>query len=72
MTGDCDPSIRPIFGIDRQGPAIKSLETNFWDMHEIMMLPGVGHTPPEESPEQINTIILKFLRDIGYSPGRRV
>ncbi len=29
-------------------------------------MPGVGHTPPEERPEEINAIILKFLRDINY------
>ncbi|HEX8828756.1 MAG TPA: alpha/beta hydrolase [Xanthobacteraceae bacterium] len=31
-----------------------------------MMLPGVGHTPPEERPEEINDIVLKFLAGIGY------
>jgi pimeloyl-ACP methyl ester carboxylesterase len=28
LTGDCDPSIRPLFGVDRQGPALRSLKTN--------------------------------------------
>lgn len=66
LTGDRDPSLRPLFGIDRQGPALASLKVNFRDMRDLIMMPGVGHTPPEERPEEINTIVLKFLDDIGY------
>lgn len=66
LTGDRDPSTRPLFGIDRQGPALKSLHTNFRDLREIIMMPGVGHTPPEERPEEINAIVLKFLKDVGH------
>jgi pimeloyl-ACP methyl ester carboxylesterase len=33
---------------------------------EIIMMLGVGHTPPEERPEEINVIVLKFLKDIGF------
>ena len=66
LTGDRDPSIKPLFGIDRQGPALKSLQTNFRDMREIITMPGVGHSPPEERPEEITAIVLKFLKDIGY------
>ncbi|MGA7282981.1 MAG: alpha/beta hydrolase [Candidatus Cybelea sp.] len=29
-------------------------------------VPGVGHVPPEERPEEINAIILTFLRDINF------
>ena len=65
LTGDRDPSLRPMFGIDRQGPALKSLKTNFVDLRDIIMMQGVGHTPPEERPEEINGIVLKFLKDIG-------
>ena len=68
LTGDRDPSLRPLFGIDRQGPALKSLTTNFRDMREVIKVPGVGHTPPEESPKEINAIVLKFLKDIGFKP----
>lgn len=66
LTGDRDPSIRPLFGIDRQGPALKSLKMNFPNMLEIITMPGVGHTPPEERPEEVNTIVLKFLKDICF------
>ena len=66
LGGEQDPSARPLFGIDRQGPALKSLKTNFRDMRDIIMMPGVGHTPPEERPEEVNAIVLKFLKDIGY------
>jgi pimeloyl-ACP methyl ester carboxylesterase len=66
VTGDRDPSTRPLFGIDRQGPALRALQTNFRDMRDIIMMPGVGHTPPEERPAEINAIVLKFLKDIGF------
>lgn len=65
LAGDRDPSARPVFGIDRQGPAVRALPAIFRDMREIITMPGVGHTPPEERPEEINAIILKFLKDIG-------
>jgi pimeloyl-ACP methyl ester carboxylesterase len=66
LTGDRDPSTRPLFGIDRQGPALRSLKTNFRNMLDIIMMPGVGHTPPEEKPEEVNAIVLKFFKDIGF------
>lgn len=66
LTGDRDPSLRPMFGIDRQGPALKSLKENFRNMLEIITMPGVGHTPPEEKPEEIKAIVLKFLKEISF------
>lgn len=66
LGGERDPSARNLLGIDRQGPAFESLRTNFRDMREIIVLPGVGHTPPDEWPEEVNGIVLKFLREIGY------
>ena len=65
--GERDPSTRNLLGIDRQGPALRSLKTNFRDMRDIIMMPGVGHTPPEERPDEVNAIVLKFLKDIDYS-----
>ncbi len=65
--GERDPSTRNLLGIDRQGPALRSLKTNFRDMRDIIMMPGVGHTPPEERPDEVNAIVLKFLKDIGHS-----
>ena len=62
--GDRDPSLKPVFGVDRQGPALNSLRTNFRNLREIIMMPGVGHTPPEERPVEVNTIIIKFLQSI--------
>ena len=64
--GDRDPSTRNLLGIDRQKPALKSLKTNFREMRDIIIMPDVGHTPPEERPEEVNAILLKFLKDIGY------
>jgi pimeloyl-ACP methyl ester carboxylesterase len=66
LTGERDPSLRPLLGIDRQGAAFASLKTNFRDMREIKIMPGVGHTPPEEKPEEVNAIVLKFIKDIGF------
>lgn len=66
LAGDRDPSTRPMFGIDRHGPALEALKTNFADMRDINTMLGVGHTPPEEKPEAVNKIIFKFLNDIGY------
>ena len=60
-TGTCASA-----AFDRQGPVLKSLKTNFRDMREIITMKGVGHTPPEESPKEVNAIVLKFLKDIGY------
>ena len=68
LTGDRDPSLRPLFGIDRQGAALRSFKTNFRDMRKIINMAGVGHTPPEESPNEVNKIVLKFLKDIGFRP----
>ena len=65
LTGDRDTSLKPMFGIDRQGPAMAALKTNFRDMREVIRVPGVGHTPPEEKPDEINAIVLKFLKDVG-------
>ena len=65
LTGEHDPSLRPAFGIDRQGPVVAAFKTNFRDMREVIRVPGVGHTPPEERPDEINAIVLKFLKDVG-------
>lgn len=64
LTGERDPSLKPLFGIDRQGPAIKALRANFSNMRDVLTLPGVGHTPPEEKPDEINDILLTFLSSI--------
>lgn len=64
LTGEDDPSLKPLYGIDRQGPAFTSLEVNFPNLRETIIMPGVGHTPPEEKPDAINTIVLKFLSEL--------
>lgn len=61
LTGERDPSLKTFHGVDRQGPAFKSLELNFPNIREIVIVPGVGHTPPEEKPDEINDILLRFL-----------
>ena len=64
LAGDRDPSGRPVFGIDRQGPALRALPTAFRDMREIISMPGVGHAPPEERPEEVTDIIINFINSI--------
>lgn len=64
LTGEHDPSLKPLYGIDRQGPAFESLKVNFPNIRDILTMPGVGHTPPEEKPDEINAIMLKFLREL--------
>ncbi|HEY6371256.1 MAG TPA: alpha/beta hydrolase [Candidatus Acidoferrum sp.] len=66
VTGERDHSLKPRLGLDRFGPALKALKTSFRDMREILTIPGAGHTPPEEKPEESTAILLKFLKDIGY------
>ena len=50
---------------DRQNTAFKSLRTNFRDLRDVIVVPGVG-APAEGRPQEINAIILKFLRDINF------
>lgn len=66
LGGERDPSTKPQFGIDRQSPALKALRTNFHDMRNVIIMPGVGHAPPEERPEEVNSIVITFLKDIDY------
>lgn len=66
LTGERDPSMKPMFGFDRFAAAMKALPTTFADLRDVITLPGVGHTPPEEAPEAVNAILLGFLKGIGY------
>jgi len=64
MTGERDPSLKPVFGIDRQGPAFASLTKNFSNVRAIVRISGAGHMPPEETPQIVTEKILQFLRAI--------
>ena len=61
LTGDRDPSMQVLEGIDRQGPAFRSLAANFPNLRKTIKLEGAGHTPPEEKPAEVNAAILEFL-----------
>ena len=64
LYGERDPSLKVLNGIDRQGPAFAALHTTFSNMKDVIKLSGVGHTPPEEKPDEVNEILLKFLRSL--------
>lgn len=64
LTGDRDPSLRVLEGIDRQGPALQSLRRNFANLRDIITIEGAGHTPPEEKPAEVNDVLLGFLRSL--------
>lgn len=65
LTGEHDPAMKPLFGIARQEQAFASLQTNFTDMRGVIVMPGVGHTPPEERPDDVNAVLLTFLEGLG-------
>lgn len=62
--GDKDWSTEAQLGIDRQGPALRTLKDNFPKLQDIIKVPGVGHTPPEENPEETTKITLDFLNKL--------
>lgn len=66
LTGDRDPSAKPLFGTDRQAAALASLSTTFPNFQGIITLKGVGHTPPDESPEEVNAHLLRFLQGLKH------
>jgi pimeloyl-ACP methyl ester carboxylesterase len=62
--GEKDWSTETQLGIDRQGPALRALKDNFPKLRDIIKMPGVGHTPPEEKPEETTKITLDFLNKL--------
>jgi pimeloyl-ACP methyl ester carboxylesterase len=50
--GDRDPAVLPTSAAPLQR-AIRG--------SEVVMMPGVGHLPYEESPEEFNRVLLEFL-----------
>lgn len=53
----------PNYGIDRQGPLLAALPEIYLKL-EVVELPGVGHTPPEEAAQAVSELLLKFLARI--------
>jgi pimeloyl-ACP methyl ester carboxylesterase len=57
--GDADPALGHIAAIyDR-------LETCLPGLRKKTLLPGVGHSAAEERPDQVNELLLDFLRQLG-------
>jgi hypothetical protein len=63
VTGECDPAAKPMFGIDRQSAAFESLRTNF-AIYVTSSSCRASVTSAEERPEEINAVVLTFLKDI--------
>jgi pimeloyl-ACP methyl ester carboxylesterase len=61
VTGALDPSVMPNYGIDRQGPVLAALPKLYSNLEMFKPIPGVGHTPPEEAPQLVTEMLLKFL-----------
>jgi pimeloyl-ACP methyl ester carboxylesterase len=59
------PSICIMGGSDPAFPAIQAayekIETHLTDLRRKVVLPGVGHSPAEEQPEQVSELLLEFL-----------
>lgn len=64
LTGSRDPSAKPLFGTNRQAAAHAALYTTFPNLQEIITLEGVGHTPPDEAPDEVNAALLNFLHGL--------
>jgi pimeloyl-ACP methyl ester carboxylesterase len=64
LTGDRDPSAKPLFGTNRQAEALASLPTTFPNLQEVITLKGVGHAPPDENPAEVNPALLRFLEGL--------
>jgi pimeloyl-ACP methyl ester carboxylesterase len=64
LNGDRDPSAKPLFGTDRQAGALAALPTTFPNLQAIITLKGVGHTPPDEAPAEVNRHLLHFLNGL--------
>ena len=64
LTGDRDPSAKPLLGVNRQAAAHAALYTTFSNLQGIITLEGVGHTPPDEAPAEVNSALLAFLNGL--------
>jgi pimeloyl-ACP methyl ester carboxylesterase len=66
LSGEHTRPPRQCWGSTGKRRPLESLKTTFRDVRDIIIVPGVGHTPPEERPDEINAYVPKFLKDIGY------
>lgn len=66
LTGDRDPSAKPLFGTNRQADALAGLPTTYPNLQKIITLTGVGHTPPDEKPAEVNEALLEFLESVRH------
>ena len=64
LTGDRDPSAKPLFGTNRQAAALAGLRETFPNLQKIITLPGVGHSPPDEDPAGVNAALLDFFESV--------
>ncbi len=58
VAGDRDPVIEFL------NPEFRALEKNVPNLKQKVLLPGVGHWTQQESPEELNALLIDFLRDV--------
>ena len=58
IAGDRDPVI------DFLRPAYDRLATNIPNLKKNILLPGVGHWTQQESPEEVNRLLIEFLKSV--------
>ncbi len=66
LTGDRDPSAKPLFGTNRQAEALAALHTTFPNLQGVITLERVGHAPPDEKPDEVNQALLSFLEPLKH------
>ena len=53
-----------VVGFTGAGELIASLKQHVPDLRDIVMLPGCGHWTQQERPDEVNALLLRFLRGL--------
>jgi pimeloyl-ACP methyl ester carboxylesterase len=63
LAGEKDPVL------DFLGDEFAALETNVPKLWKKVLIPGAGHWIQQERPDEVNLLLIEFLREITNSPG---
>lgn len=50
--------------VGMMGPSIENQEASMTDLKQKVLIPGAGHWVQQEKPEEVNELLLNFLRDL--------